>query len=150
MTLECWYYVAGIVSAAAAVVGLIGLFYYAHETTKLRRISENQLESMSKPCVVFVEQQVTGTEMPLFIKNIGNGPALNIRWKGLIEGNWVEEPVLGSGESRLTLLRIRTIINGGGTVMCVFESMSRRGYQTKTGFSENTQDLQLRHSFKEL
>jgi hypothetical protein len=88
--------------------------------------------------------------MPLCIKNIGAGPALNIRWKTLNGKNWVEEPVLASGESRLTLMRIKTILNGGRAVTCVYESMSRRGYQTETGFSENTQDLQLRHSFKEL
>jgi hypothetical protein len=150
MTLEYWYYVAGIASAVAAVVGLAGLFYYAHETTKLRRISQNQLEAMSKPCVVFIEQEVTGSEMPLQIKNVGNGPALNIRWKTINGKNWVEEPVLAKGESRLTLLRTKTIINGGQAVICVYESMSRRGYQTDTGFSENTEDLQLRHSFKEL
>jgi hypothetical protein len=150
MTLECWYYVAGIVSAVAAVVGLVGLFYYAHETTKLRRISQNQLEAMSKPCVVFIEQEVTGSEMPLQIKNVGNGPALNIRWKAINAKNWVEEPVLAKGESRLTLLRTEAIINGGQAVICVYESMSRRGYQTDTGFSENSQDAQLRHSFKEL
>lgn len=57
---------------------------------------------------------------------------------------------MAKGESRLTLLRIKTIINGGQAVICVYDSMSRRGYQTDTGFSENTQDLQLRHSFKEL
>jgi hypothetical protein len=150
ITFEAWYYIAGIISAGAALVGIPGLYYYAHETTKLRRISENQLESMSKPCVVFVEQMVTGTEMPLCIKNIGNGPALNIRWKTLNGKNWVEEPVLASGDSRLTLVRIKTILNGGHAVICVYESMSRRGYQTDTGFSESTQDIQLRHSFKEL
>jgi hypothetical protein len=48
------------------------------------------------------------------------------------------------------MLAISGVIMGGRCVICVYESMSRRGYQTDTGFSENTQDLQLRHSFKEL
>jgi hypothetical protein len=150
MTLECWYYVAGIVSAGAALVGIPGLYYYAHETTKLRRISQNQLEAMSKPCVVFIEQEVTGQDRPLWIKNVGNGPALNIRWRGANRESWVEEPMLAAGERRLTMLAIKGVIMGGRSVICVYESMSRRGYQTDTGFTENTKDLQLRHTFKEL
>jgi len=61
MSLECWYYVAGIVSAAAAIAGLYGLWYYARETHRLRvaadrqlSVAQDQLEHGMKPCVLLV------------------------------------------------------------------------------------------------
>jgi hypothetical protein len=68
MSLECWYYVAGIVSAGAAIAGLIGLWYYATETHRLRVaadtqlvVAQDQLENGMKPCVLLVAGPVPPT-----------------------------------------------------------------------------------------
>ena len=152
MSLECWYYIAGIVSAVIGLIGLIALVIYACDTRQLRHAAQDQVEAMMKPCTLIVQNSENDSlDAPLFLKNVGVGVALNVRWRHTRKADypWQEFPTLGPGESREASLLIKDVINYGA-VECEFESLSGAGYSTLSGFSENTQNLDLRHSFKKL
>lgn len=79
----------------------IGLIWYACETWKLRKTSQEQNETMQKPCLVLsVEERdyfnaklsqggnnagdkklSKGKPNQYLLRNIGNGPALNVRYE---------------------------------------------------------------------
>ena len=157
MSLECWYYVSGIVSAVIGLVGLCGLLYYANETRKMRIAAENQVENMSRPCVLFMENPPKSGELggfdwyPLLVKNVGAGAAINIRWRTTNNprARWVEGPALEAGGCKESKLHIKNVINNG-VIECVFESIGGIGYITETGFSGNETELDLRHTFRKL
>jgi len=153
MTLECWYYVAGIVSAVCAVLGLAGLTWYAIETYKLRTAAQDQVESTIKPCVLFLEnppgpaQSKGFDDNGLLIKNVGNGPAINVRWKLNSQMQWQETAALEVGVARETALHLKSVINHG-KIECMFESINGVTYITESGFSGDASDLDLRHTFR--
>ena len=152
MSLECWYYTAGIVSAVIGFFGLIGLTVYAIDTRKLRIAAQEQIETAMRPCVLIAESPQNGSVgTPLFMKNVGVGVALNVHWRytGRPNHTWQESPSLGAGESKPVPFLIRDVINGGA-VECEFESLSGACYSTLSGFSENSPNLDFRHSFKKL
>ena len=152
MSLECWYYIAGIASAVIGFFALIGLAIYAYDTRQLRIAAQDQIEATMKPCAIVVPQPGNeSVDTPLFLKNVGVGVALNIRWRytGKAEHSWQEFSALGPGESRAVSFLIKHVINNGA-VECEFESLSSTRYSTFSGFSENTQNLDFRHSFKKL
>lgn len=153
--LEELYYMAGIVTAATSVLGLIGLVVYARETWKMRKAAEDQVENMIKPCVLFMENppgegQVGGfDDKGLFVRNVGKGPAINIRWRTVGNTKWIEGPALDVGASYVSTIRLANVINKG-VIECVFESINGVGYMTQTGFSGEASELDLRHTFKKL
>lgn len=157
MTLECWYYAAGIGSFFVAFGGLIGLAFYAAETRSLRIASQKQvntaqqqLEAAITPCVLVMRSESSDSvDAPLRLANCGQGVALNLRWKysGKTQ-TWMEFPALGPGDTRLAPFLIRDIINNG-SIECVFESISGASYSTVSLFSENT-NFDFRHQFKRL
>lgn len=81
------------------ILALIGLIYYAFETTKIRRASQQQVEAMSKPCLTLWGELRDGADPILemheavgniiaaadqgsyVVQNIGNGVALNVRYQ---------------------------------------------------------------------
>jgi hypothetical protein len=166
MTLESWYYLAGISSFFVAVGGLIGLAFYAFDTHELRTASEKQLKAAMKqveaiqqqlesaitPCVLVLENRSNGeVDAPLRLTNCGPGVALNIslRYSGDEAQQWTEFPALGPGETTDAQFRTRDVIDRGA-VECRFESISGTPYSTLSGFSENTTNLNYRHQFKRL
>lgn len=151
MSLECWYYLAGVVSAAVGAVGLVVLSIYAYDTRQLRVAANEQIEATMKPCALLIpELGNNSTGAPLFLKNVGVGVALNVRWRYTgIEHSWQEFPTLGPGEALRVPFLIRDVINNGA-LECEFESLSGAHYSTLSGFSENTTGLDFRHSFKKL
>ncbi|HSY03629.1 MAG TPA: hypothetical protein VK819_15810 [Acidobacteriaceae bacterium] len=152
MSLECWYYIAGIASAAVGLLGLVALIVYAYDTRQIRIAAQDQVEATMKPCAVVIPGSGNDSvDAPLFLKNVGVGVALNIRWRYTDKADqpWQEFPALGPGESRAVPFLIKHVINGGA-VECEFESLSGARYSTLSGFSENTQNLDFRHSFKKL
>ena len=161
MSLEWIYYVAGIVSAIAAIAGLIGLWYYARETYLLRKaaeaqlaVSQDQLENSIKPCVLVVKDisnQVSFDKVPLILKNLGAGVALNVRYqleknKG---GPWIEAPALAVGDSVASHMILKNVLFRNPLV-CEFESLSGVKYETTSFISDLTTDFDLRHTFKRL
>jgi hypothetical protein len=153
MSLGCWYYIAGIVSAMSAVLGLAGLTWYAIETWKLRKAAQEQVESAIKPCVLFLENppapgEVGGFDSKhLLIKNVGNGPAINVRWKLNNQTKWLESAALETGTARESPLYLKSVINQG-KIECMFDSINGITYITETGFSGDESDLDLRHTFR--
>jgi hypothetical protein len=152
MSLECWYHIAGIASAVIGFFGLVALIVYAYDTRQLRIAAHEQIEATMKPCALVVPHPDNeSVDAPLFLKNVGVGVALNIRWRytGKSDHPWQEFPALGPGESRAVSFLIKHVINGGA-VECEFVSLSGARYSTLSGFSEDTQNLDFRHSFKKL
>lgn len=149
MSPECWYYVAGIVSSAVAVLGLIALCIYAYDTRQLRAAAQGQVEATMKPCALLMpEFGNDSTDAPLFLKNVGVGVALNIRWRYTEKDYpWQEFPALGPGEALKVPFLIKEVINNGA-VECEFESLSGARYSTTSFFSEKTTNLDFRHSFR--
>jgi hypothetical protein len=80
------------------ILALIGLFYYACETRKIRKAAQQQTEGMSKPCLTLWGGLREGIDVMLgmdgaagniiaaanegsyVVQNIGNGVALNVRY----------------------------------------------------------------------
>jgi hypothetical protein len=78
---------------------LITLIWYAFETMRLRRVAQDQLEALSKPCLtlwaelrdradaIVSSNQAVGTtvvrahDASFVVQNVGNGPALNVRYR---------------------------------------------------------------------
>jgi hypothetical protein len=154
MHLEQWYYIACIVSACAAVLGLGGLVWYAIETWKLRKAAQDQLETMNRPCVLMIENidQTLGFDnSPLMIENVGAGVALNIRWRVTKPkpGKWQECRSLGAGKFQLSRIYIRHVVDDG-PIECEFESLSGFRYLTTAEFSKDSPNLDLRHTFKKI
>jgi hypothetical protein len=102
MSLEYWYYIAGIASAVIGLLALVGLGIYAYDTRQLRIAAQDQTEATMKPCAVVVPDPSNGgIDGPLLLKNVGVGVALNIRWRYTGKDYpWREFPALGPGESR--------------------------------------------------
>jgi len=90
-----------VLTLVVQVLGLLGLLWYVTETMKIRRASQKQVEGMSKPCLTFWGELRDGTDAILemhgavgnivaaadggsyVVLNIGNGVALNIRYRPL-------------------------------------------------------------------
>lgn len=66
--------------AAAQTIAILGAgaiyLWYTWETVRLRRTAENQLSASVRPVVVALPAEVAAV---LIIKNVGSGPALNVR-----------------------------------------------------------------------
>lgn len=94
---------AQIASGCAAVIGVPLVAYYAWETTKLRRISQKQLDATRSP-VVFLDNPIRDTVEGwegIDIVNGGGGPALNVEYRvGAKDERWAPLPALMSGERR--------------------------------------------------
>lgn len=97
------------VAAVAGFVGLLVLIVYTRETFLLRKTAEDQNETNIKPVVTLdVSTIEVGLGQPLSfaplrLKNIGTGPAFNVKAKPIV-GNGVEMrirdvPLLGANES---------------------------------------------------
>jgi hypothetical protein len=154
MSLEAWYYIAGIVSAAIGLVGLMALIVYARDTRKLRQTAEDQLEGMARPCVLLMMDHVNRgsfDQNPLILRNLGSGVALNIRYRleSSEDSPWVEAPALpidGRAVSGLYLKHLVTNL----PVTCEFESLSGARYRSESYIGVHTTDLDLRHKFEKL
>lgn len=83
----------------------------------------------------------------LLIKNVGKGPAINIRWKLNNQTKWQEAAALEVGAARETPLHLKSVINQG-KIECEFESINGVNYVTESGFSGNESELDLRHTFR--
>jgi len=105
-----------------------------------------------KPCAIVVPADGNDSvDAPLCLKNVGVGVALNVRWRYTRKENhaWQEFPTLGPREFRHVRFLTKDVIPNG-EIECEFESLSGTIYSTLSGFSENTQNLDFRHSFKKL
>jgi hypothetical protein len=126
MSLECWYYLAGIFSFFVAVGGLIGLIIYAIDTRKMRVAAQEQIEATVTPCVlVFEDPDNQSVDAPLWFRNVGTGVALNIRWRfmGSTGKSLHEFPALASSYQRKATFLKQQVISYGA-VECEFESLS--------------------------
>ena len=83
----------------------------------------------------------------MLIKNVGNGPAINIRWKLNNQMKWQETAALEVGAARETALHLMSVINKG-KIECKFESINGVTYITESGFSGDESELDLRHTFR--
>lgn len=147
LSLEQTYYVT-------AIVGVIGLFWYVIETYRLRKISQRQLESLAKPCVLILEDadEIRNfADRNLIIKNVGNGPALNIRWRLSAWQEWSSAPALSPGGFIRPPLKPKEVDDGGGGE-CTFVSLGGKRYRSQSKYiripPSNT--ILLEHGFEEL
>lgn len=148
MSLDHWYYLAGVGSFLVGLGGLIGLIFYAIDTRKIRRSAQQQAEAPFTPCVLIVENPMDHTiDASLYMKNIGSSAALNIQWRLVKNTPWNETRALGPSEATDLHIEIKDVIDGNG-VECLFESLSGAKFSTTSDFSENTQTLDFRHTFR--
>ena len=158
--LEQAYYVAGVITAVASILGLAGLAWYAIETRRLRVISHRQSETASAqlegsvvPCVLFLEdprQSGDATEGYLLLKNVGTGPALNIRYRLNSWADWATSPALRPGGSIKPGLKSKEVRVGGGA-HAEFTSLSGKRYRSRSEFVTvpPANSLLLEHSFED-
>ena len=93
-----WLYISDSVNLAEVIQGIIlaVLAWYAAETRKIRRVSQQQLEALHRPCLLLAteardpDEALLGTDDTVTVlivsshngnttvENIGNGPAVNI------------------------------------------------------------------------
>jgi len=132
------------VAAVAAVIGLIGLFWYVRETRRLRQISNRQaeiaaqqIESLAKPCVLIMEdadQLRAFQDRNLILKNVGTGPALNIRWRlRTWSSDMATAPALGPTGFIRPALKPPDIDASGGAE-CTFTSLGGRSYRSTSKY----------------
>jgi hypothetical protein len=162
LSLERGYYLAGIVAAVAAVIGLIGLFWYVRETRRLRQISNRQaeiaaqqIESLAKPCVLIMEdagQLRAFQDRNLILKNVGTGPALNIRWRlRTWSSDMATAPALGPTEFIRPALKPPDIDASGGAE-CTFTSLGGRSYRSTSKYVRvpPANSILLEHTFEQI
>jgi hypothetical protein len=161
LSLERGYYLAGIAAAVVAVIGLIGLFWYVRETRKLRQISNRQaeiaaeqIESLARPCVLIMEdadQLRAFQDRNLILKNVGNGPALNIRWRLSAWSDFSTAPALGPTGFIRPALKPPDIDAAGGAE-CSFTSLGGRSYRSTSKYARvpPANSILLEHTFEEL
>ena len=98
-----------LVQTIVGIGGLLALVWYCFETMRIRQASVEQLELQWRPILV-VESELNDCEgdfslldgSPLRIRNVGNGPALNVSFPGRGENYATEHlSILGKGDSRL-------------------------------------------------
>lgn len=150
MTMECWYYVAGIASFFVAFLGLIGLVVYACDTRKLRVAAQKQLESTIRPCVLLMEDADQPRDFErahLIIKNVGAGVGLNIRWRyrKIAHSGWIGCPALAPGDYIRPPVHSKDVRDGEG-IDCQFSSLSGTEYRSITtcGMTPGS-SLELQH-----
>jgi hypothetical protein len=158
--LEDAYYISGVVTAVAAVVGLVGLMWYAFETRRLRIIGGHQAESAAAqlersiiPCVLFVEDsgRLDGsTEQFLFLKNVGAGPTLNIKYRLNSWGDWATCPPLSSGGSIKPGIKPGELRAAGGAY-AEFTSLGGHQYHSRSEYVTlpPANAVLLEHSFED-
>jgi hypothetical protein len=132
------------------ILALIGLLYYASETTKIRKASQQQVEGMSKPCLTLWGELRDGADAILemheavgsivaaadrgsyVVQNVGNGVALNIRYSftrpNVVAGVRYIPHLSPTG--RATLVETIGGYNAEHEVTFDYESISGRKYRT--------------------
>jgi hypothetical protein len=92
-----WTFIVNCGICIVNCVVLATLFWYALETKRIRKASQQQVEALQKPCLALVSEprdfDDTVLEMDdavggmivasgnVKVENIGNGPAVNVRFK---------------------------------------------------------------------
>ncbi|MHB1838327.1 MAG: hypothetical protein ACYCPD_01065 [Acidobacteriaceae bacterium] len=158
-SLEHWYYIAGIGSSIAALLGLFGLGFYACETYRLRKVSQEQLEASMIPCVLALEDLSTATFTSsgnLILSNVGVGVALNIRCRyekeNDTEGKWHSFPALSPKGTASLGDDGQNLMIAHGHLVCEFESLSGRRYSSGSWYegSQGEPGFKLHHRFNKL
>lgn len=154
MTLECWYYIAGIVSTLIALLALVGLTVYALDTRKLRIAGQQQLEATIRPCVLLMEDADVLRDFEhgnLILKNVGAGVALNVRWRYQRTKNsgWIGCPALASSDCIRPQVHPRDVLDGGG-VEIEFSSLSDTRYRATVTCGSPGSSLEMRHTVETL
>jgi hypothetical protein len=113
-TVVAW---AQIASGSAALLGVPILFVYTLESSKLRCVTQKQLDAMHSPIIFFdnpIRDTVEGWKN-IDIVNAGDGPALNVEYRVGDQGDrWMTLPTLLSGERRKIPGEIGDMINEAG------------------------------------
>jgi hypothetical protein len=154
MTLECWYYIAEIVSAVIALLALVGLIIYAWDTRKLRITNQQQLEATIRPCVLLMEDADVLRDFDhanLILKNVGAGVALNVRWRYqcIKNSGWVGCPALASGDFIRPPVHPRDVLDGSG-VEVEFSSLSDTRYRATVTCGSPGSSLEMQHKVERL
>lgn len=156
-----------VATLCVQVLGLIGLFWYVTETMKIRRASQqqvqtsldlikaatDQVEGMSKPCVMFLGELRDGVDAILdrhgatgniitaadggnyIVLNIGNGVALNVRYHftrppGVsARGDWRYIPHIFPAQ-KVTLVEMLKSYNDEHEVKFEYKSIGGRNRST--------------------
>ncbi|MDE2758649.1 MAG: hypothetical protein OXI92_19120 [Acidobacteriota bacterium] len=136
-----------------------GLIWYAYETLKIRKISQEQNEIMQEPRLVplvkeradsslerdvlkdrlYPEQRVLDPSVTGSVRlcNIGNGPAFNVRYEAQFQNRegWPKGalPYIAKGETESTYLSASISNEGWGAVRLKlsYESLSGRSYESE-------------------
>ncbi len=166
-----WIVLAGL---GVQILIFLGLIWYACETLKIRITSQQQNEIMQKPCLVpllkeraassveqdalkgrpYPQQRVLDSSVAGAVKlrNIGNGPALNIRYEAQLQkqnaclkGALTYIPKDGEESTDLSA----SISNAWGAVRLKlsYESLSGRSYKSEmsiTGWDGVVTDYKFR------
>lgn len=130
--------VATVVEVALLAVNAVLFGYYLHETHKTRKAAERQVEASFRPAVI-VQNLVSTSEHPK-LKNIGNGPAMSVRWV-LRDSKLADNfSFLLAGESQYMQCEPKHIFEASGAgrapqalcaeIECTYSSLSGRRYSS--------------------
>lgn len=133
-------------------LGVLGLAVYCIETYRIRRSSQQQVETAQKPFVTFLCELRDGADVILemggavgslvaradqgsyVIHNVGNGVAINLRYRitrneGLGEQPWRYMPAVPA-TSRVTLVETLGGYNANHVATFEYESIGGRKYRS--------------------
>ena len=132
-----------VVQLCVGVIGLAALVWYCLETRLIRKSSMEQLELQWRPVLV-VESGLNDCNgdfglldgSPLNIRNVGNGPALNVSYPGRGE-NYASEHLsaLGKGDSR-AICEFHCILSWV-KLDVIYSSVSGRKYRTRATWTHD-------------
>jgi len=139
------------------ILVLAALVWYTIETQQIRRASQEQAESLHKPCLILLTEARAGDEAILeidghvggmivaarngdvVVRNVGTGPAINVRYSFIQRDTKTGEnaarpegylQIIPSGD-RFEMPVSRGILsNGEYEFAATYESLSGRRYQT--------------------
>ena len=162
-----------IANLIVQVLILLGLIWYALETLRIRRVSQEQNEITQKPCLVLEcrerdydravlskdtldagERILTGVKPhPTYValRNIGNGHAFNVRYElqqQQKERKGYDLPYIFRQESVPIYLSLNCLYPLEGCeyseLTLSYESLSRRRYESKIRIHDDGRELVMR------
>jgi len=121
--------------------GLIG--WYLYETRKMRKAAERQVEATFRPAVVITHSGQTDRNP--HIENIGNGPALEVRWRLVnSELTGTLPQLLPHQPTELPFGGVKPLYNAGlrvgpdtetATIDCSYRSLSGLPYSSRSTYN---------------
>jgi hypothetical protein len=141
ISLDCPEPIIQLGSLVVAAIGLVYLVKYVRHTKEIAEQSVIQTEATFKPAVIAVHGD--DTQASARLRNIGNGPALDVEWTitgadtagkfACIEVGDESDPVPSSGLANLQSFAVQTGTNKVA-IRCSYRSISGMQYSSESEY----------------